>query len=170
MSARWAMFVIGMWLAGTIIVSVVATQNFRTVDRLMMQSAHPQFLSIVERVEKPAARDFLRYLSSELNRLYFRLWNLSQLLLGLVLLWLTWQAPFRVRIAVSLMLAIVVVMLAWLVPQITAVGRGLDFVPRDPPPPALRRFWMLHGAYTGLEMLKLAIGAVAAVWIGRSQS
>jgi hypothetical protein len=48
------------------------------------------------------------------------------------------------------------------------VGRSLDFVPRNPPPPALRRFWILHGVYTFLEGCKLVVGGViVAVWIGR---
>jgi hypothetical protein len=66
------------------------------------------------------------------------------------------------------MLAISLLMLVWLTPQVTAVGRSLDFVPREPPPPSLRRFWILHGLYTSLELVKLLLGAVAAVWIGRA--
>lgn len=162
------MLAMGAWLAGMIIVSVVATQNFRTIDRLLAGSTNPAFVSAVERIGQPSVRDLLRYLSSELNRLYFQLWNVSQLLLGFLVLWLIWKAPAaRARLAVIAMLGIVVVMLAWLVPQITAVGRTLDFVPRDPPPPALSGFWVLHGVYTGLEMGKLAIGVLAAIWISR---
>jgi hypothetical protein len=59
-------------------------------------------------------------------------------------------------------------MTLWLQPEITAVGRGLDFVPREPAPPALSRFWVLHGAYTVLELVKLLIGVVVTVWMGRS--
>ena len=68
------------------------------------------------------------------------------------------------------MLAIVVLMLAYLTPQIVSLGRALDFVPRDPPPPGMSRFWVLHAAYTSLEMIKLLVGAVVAFWIVRSAS
>ena len=44
-------------------------------------------------------------------------------------------------------------------------GTWLDFVPRDPAPPAMRTFWMLHAAYTSLEMVKLAGGFLLAFWI-----
>jgi hypothetical protein len=37
----------------------------------------------------------------------------------------------------------------------------LDFVPRDPPPPQLGRFGMLHGAYSALDLIKLLIG----IWL-----
>jgi hypothetical protein len=62
-----------------------------------------------------------------------------------------------------------VLMTVWLQPQITSIGRSLDFVPRDPPPPAFGRFWALHGAYTALELGKLLVGIVVTVWIGRSR-
>jgi hypothetical protein len=39
-----------------------------------------------------------------------------------------------------------------------SLGRSLDFVPRDPSPPGMQRFWLLHAAYTSLEMLKLVVG------------
>jgi hypothetical protein len=66
------------------------------------------------------------------------------------------------------MLASVVLMLAYLTPAIVSLGRELDFVPRDPEPPGMRRFWLLHAAYTSLEMLKLAAGFVVVFWIARS--
>jgi hypothetical protein len=65
------------------------------------------------------------------------------------------------------MLAIVVLMLVYLTPAIVSLGRELDFVPRDPAPPGMSRFWVLHAAYTSLEMLKLAAGLLAAGLIAR---
>ena len=50
-----------------------------------------------------------------------------------------------------------VAMGAWLVSR----GRSLDFVPRDPAPQGMQRFWVLHAAYTSLEMIKLLVG----VWV-----
>ena len=63
------------------------------------------------------------------------------------------------------MLGIVVLMLAYLTPQIVSLGRSLDFVPRDPAPPGMQRFWILHAAYTSLEMLKLVVGLVVTWWM-----
>ena len=62
------------------------------------------------------------------------------------------------------MLAIVVLMLVYLTPVIVNLGRELDFVPRDPPPPGMSRFWVLHAAYTSLEMLKLVAG-LGVAWV-----
>ncbi|MGH9330051.1 MAG: hypothetical protein ACRD09_06380 [Vicinamibacterales bacterium] len=170
MKQRWAMFAIGMWIAGSLIIFVVATQNFRTIDRLLTESTNAAFSSQVSAIGQPASRDLLRYLSSELNRLYFQLWNAVQVPLGLLALWLLSGRPSaaKARWGVVGMLGIVALMAVWLQPEITSIGRSLDFVPRNPPPPALGRFWMLHGVYTVLEACKLVVGIIVAVWIGRA--
>ena len=67
------------------------------------------------------------------------------------------------------MLAIVVLMLVYLTPAIVSLGRELDFVPRDPAPPGMSRFWVLHAAYTSMEMLKLALGLLVAGLIARRE-
>ena len=65
------------------------------------------------------------------------------------------------------MLVLVALLAFWLTPQITAVGRGIDFIPRDPPPPAVATFGVLHAAYTSLELLKCAAAVGAAAWLVR---
>jgi len=178
MKLRWALVVMGMWIMGSICMSVVATENFYTIDRLLDTSPNVEFHRGVQQLGHALARDLLRYLSSELNRLYFQLWNLAQLVLGGVVLWFlaTSKAPSEMQDAqrrralwgVAAMLGVVVLMLAYLTPQIVTLGRSLDFVPRDPAPPGMQRFWILHAAYTSLEMLKLLTGIVVASWIVKS--
>jgi hypothetical protein len=168
---RLAMFALGVWLAGTILVSVVAAQNFYTIDRLLAESPNATFMSLVERIGRSEARDLLRYLSSELNRLYFQLWNVTQFVIGALVFWLLAanRSATKARWGVVAMLGLVVVVIVWLTPQIISLGRGLDFVPRDPAPPSLGRFGMFHGLYLILEALKLAIGVVVVYWITRSR-
>jgi hypothetical protein len=196
MKTRLALVAMGMWLMGSIATSVVATENFYTVDRILTASTNVQFHKDVQALGHPQTRELLRYLSSELNRLYFRIWNVAQIVLGVLVLWLiagsTKQdpayvpsvhraGPFRLRgtlrrtavalaeavgpagVGVLAMLASVVLMLAYLTPAIVSLGRELDFVPRDPAPPGMSRFWILHAAYTTLEMLKLLAG-VGVTW------
>jgi hypothetical protein len=166
----------GAWLAGTVCMSVVATENFYTIDRLLAGLPNTSFDAAVQQLGHGLARDLLRFLASELNRLYFQVWNVTQLAIGAVVLWSI--APVRLRRAsadrdrlaeadapvargVVAMLAIVVLMLVWLTPAIVSLGRSLDFVPRDPAPQGMQRFWILHAAYTSLEMIKLLVG----VWV-----
>lgn len=168
----FALFVMGAWIAGTIIVGVVASENFYTIDRLLAASANPTFMSVADRLGHVQTRDLLRYLSSELNRLYFQVWNVTQLGVGIVALWLLGadRVHARARWGVASMLAIVAVMMTWLTPQIVSAGRSLDFVPRDPAPAALGRFWVLHGIYISLEGVKLVIGVIVSVSIARRAS
>lgn len=160
MKPRAAAFCLGLWVMGTVCISVAAAQNFYTIDRLLADGGHPAFADGVDRLGTPAARDLLRYLSSELNRLFFQYWNLAQLPLGAVTLWLVLgpSTDRRVRWPAGAMLAIALVLTTVVTPPIVALGRGLDFVPRTPPPPDLATFGMLHAAYTGLEMLKAGLG------------
>jgi hypothetical protein len=173
MKRNVALVLMGAWLAGSICTSVVATENFYTIDRLLAERANPTFALVVDRIGAPQARDLLRYLSSELNRLYFRLWNLAQIALGLCVLWLTVGSTkpegvsARARSGVIVMLGVVVVMLVWLTPTIVTLGRSLDFVPREPPPPGMQRFWILHATYTSLEMLKLVVGLLVTAAIAK---
>ena len=169
MKTRWALVVMGAWTMGSICMSIVATENFYTIDRLLETTTKAEFHAAVQKLGHGPARDLLRYLSSELNRLYFQMWNIAQLALGVLALWLAGRAP-RIRWGILTMIGIVVLMLAYLTPQIVSLGRSLDFVPRDPAPAGMQRFWILHAAYTSLEMLKLVVGLVVTWWIASSRS
>ena len=141
MKLRWALVVMGMWIMGSICMSVVATENFYTIDRLLDTSANVEFHGDVQKLGHTPARDLLRYLSSELNRLYFQLWNGAQIVLGALALWLIAGASKTVKWGIAAMLATVVLMVVYLTPAIVTLGRSLDFVPRDPAPPGMSRFW-----------------------------
>jgi hypothetical protein len=167
MKLRLALVVMGMWLMGTVASSVVATENFYTVDRVLTTSGNVEFYRDVQKLGYPQTRELLRYLSSELNRLYFRIWNVTQLVLGPLVLWLVWRRTRLFGFAdwgIVAMLAIVLAMLVYLTPAIVSLGRELDFVPRNPAPPGMSRFWILHAAYTTLEMVKLLVG-LGVTWL-----
>ena len=182
---RWALVLMGAWMAGTICMSVVATENFYTVDHLLERPASSAFSGMVQKLGRAETRELLRYLSSELNRLYFQMWNVTQLVLGVLVLWLISRGQTRARgqtrtsgltpiptpaWGIVSMLAIVVSMLVYFTPAIVSLGRSLDFVPRDPSPPGLQRFWILHAAYTTLEMIKLLVGGVVTFRLARRSS
>ena len=171
MKTHAAMFCLGVWAMGTVCVSVVAMQNFYTIDRLLDGPSHPAFTAFVEDTGREDARNVLRYLSSELNRLFFQLWNVGQLGLGAAALWLLWDLPSpaaaRLRWTLVAMLAVVIVLTVGITPQILAIGRSIDFVPRDPPPPAVATFGVLHAAYTLLELAKCGAAFAAALRLAR---
>ncbi len=159
---------LGIWLAGTLLEWFIATQNFRTVDRVLSQGSQQ-----LEEQSQPLSRDRLRvlfrHLASELNRYYFAAWGWAQLVLAAALLALL--ARLRITDSVSWllvggMLALVVVLHFIVTPRLVELGRSIDFIPRDPVPPEMGRFWKLHAAFTGLDAVKLVGGIVLLVrWI-----
>jgi len=153
---------LGVWLGWTVFMWFAATRTFRTVDRVL-NSPNPQLTAAVQPLGHDAARVVLRHLASEINRTCFVAYGVAQILLGIALLLLIWRQTPRDTFAVVLvdvMLALVLILTLAITPQIIAVGRSIDFLPRNPQPAVMPRFWMLHGAFTGLDAAKLLAGLV----------
>ena len=160
---------------GTLLLAGVAAENFFRIDQLLNSPSHPSFQNDVARRPPGEARTMLRYLASELNRSYFRAWGWVQLVLGTACLSLAAMGLKQRKFTVgfSLMLASAAVMVFYITPQIVDVGRSLDFVPRQPPPPGIAAFGRLHAAYTILDIGKLLVGvwmAVALVHMRRGRT
>ena len=89
---------LGGWIAGTLILAGVATQNFRMIDRLLAGPT-PEFSSAIAPLGHDQARVVFRHLAAELNRLYFGAWGLIQLALSVAILaatphpWLMAERP-----------------------------------------------------------------------------
>ena len=164
-----AALLLGGWLLGTLLVAGVATGNFLLVDRILRASGPAQFQKDVQTLSPEEARLFLRHLSSELNRFYFRWWGWIEMLLGGTLLAVA-ALSLRDRtltFGLALMTLVALVMVFYITPEIIRVGRGLDFVPRQPPPPDLALFGRLHAAYSILDLSKLLVGIWMAVRLVR---
>jgi hypothetical protein len=167
---RFAAFLLGAWLAGCLFMDMVATQNFRSVDRLLATSS-PQ---LAERVQAmgghDAARMLLRHQVAEQNRWYFETWEQVQIGLGvaLFLVLLFGAVADRWMLFFTLvMLALVLIDHFFLTPEITRLGRAIDFVPPGTSSPERARFWLLHGSYAASELVKLGAGIVLAVLLLR---
>lgn len=139
---------------------MVVTQNFRSVDRLLAKPA-PQAAQQLEKLGPDAARMLLRHQVSEQNRWYFETWGDVEAGLGLALLLFllfgSTETNFTLLLSL-LMLLIVIVQRFALTPQMVVLGRIIDWVPMDQSSPERSRFWMLHGAYVGLEVANWALG------------
>jgi len=167
---RFAAFLVGAWLSGCLFMDMVATQNFRSVDRLLAAPSS----QMAERVQAmgghDAARMFLRHQVGEQNRWYFETWEQVQIALGVALFLVLvfgavadrWMLFFTL-----VMLAIVLIAHFFLTPEITRLGREIDFVPAGASFPGRTRFWIFHGAYSGSELIKLGVGIVLAVLLVR---
>jgi hypothetical protein len=168
---RFLCFLLGIWLAGGFFMAYFATENFRGVDRLLAQ---PNSAAAVEfkTLGPGAARALLRYQVSEQNRRYFTTWEEAQLAVGLFFFFLALfskEGKFSLALALG-MLLIVVLQRFLLTPQIVSLGREIDFIPPEVSSPTRSRFWVLHGAYSGVELLKWVLGLTLAARLCFKQS
>lgn len=160
---RLASLLVGAWLSGSLLMMMVATQNFRGVDRLLEAPSAPA--AGLLKTLGDNARPLLRYQISELNRWYFRTWERIQLVLGLLLLavlffWAEGRPPMLLLAGLSLLLTAVA---HWLLtPEIIRLGRNIDFVPATLFSEDRNRFWGFHTTYSVIEAVKLAMGATLA--------
>ncbi|MCL5005714.1 MAG: DUF4149 domain-containing protein [Acidobacteria bacterium] len=157
--------ILSLWVGWTLFMWFAATRSFRTADRVL-NSPPPEFRRIVQSLGPEHTRGVLRYLASEINRTYFRAYGWGQIVLGSVLLALVWlktpRDSFTLVVSAS-MLFIVLVLTLGVMPQIIALGRNIDFLPRTPAPPDYQRFWKLHAIFTGLDGVKLLAGIALLV-------
>jgi hypothetical protein len=146
---------LGLWLAGGLFMAWVATQNFRSVDRLLSHENPTATIRL-----KPFgadARAILRFQAAEQNRWYFRKWETIQLLAGFaffVLMLFGSREDKFILLGVLVLLALVALQRFLLTPEVTALGRMIDFLPSDQPSPERNRFWVTHTAYSGVEVGK----------------
>jgi hypothetical protein len=164
---RISTLLLGAWIGGCVFMDMVATQNFRSVDRLL---ASPP-ANVAQRVQAigghDPARAFLRYQASELNRQYFTAWENTQIVLGLLIIGTLWATGYRDRVTLwlpSLMLAVTLLMHFVLTPEITRLGRAMDFAPAGQPTSSTQ-FWVFHGIYSALELIKLGWGVALGIWL-----
>ena len=110
------------------------------------------------RLKLQAAQQYV----SQLRSLGLRQIGVGDLRLRLMLWYEARRATLGVVLA-SVMLGLVVILTLVVQPMIVSLGRSIDFVPRNPAPPQMARFWMLHGAFTGLDGVKLLAGLTLLV-------
>ncbi len=157
-----------MYQGNSILMWSVAAGSFSTVDRVL-RTSNPQFTEATRRMDQDKTRVALRYLASEINRTCFRAYGLGQIVLGALLLFLLLRQTPKDPTALVIggaMLGLVLGLSLIITPEMAALGRTLDFAPRNPPPAEMPRFRMLHAAFTGLDGVKLLAGVALLVrWV-----
>lgn len=156
---RFTAFLMGIWLGASILADVAVTQNFQTVDRFLDKPGDVATSVELNQIGRERERALLRRNAAEENAWIFINWERAEIALGLLvaMVLLFGDNPGKLPVSICLaMLLIVAVQHFYLTPQIVDFGRTVDNLPVTDP--QSRRFWMLHGIYTSLELVKLALG------------
>ena len=126
----------------------VAAESLSSVDRLL---ARPQPVAMAQfkALGRVDARLLLRY-QVIMGGLFF-----------FFVLFATSENKFALSV-VLVMIAAVLVQRFLLTPGMTSLGRMIDFVPPDAPSGERTQFWVLHGWYWEMEVVKWALGLALA--------
>lgn len=158
------LFLLGAWSCGTVFMWQTAIQNF-SVAESVASSGHEGLEAVAGGLAPDSLRTVVRHQASEVNRLFFSGWAWVQLGLAALSLAFAWASRCgRTLVAlVGAMLLITLFLAAYVVPETVRLGRMMDFAADGSLPQIEGTFWTLHHAYTSVDMLKFAIGLVAAV-------
>ena len=167
---------LGLWLGAGIFADFAVVQNFATVDRFLAAPGNALAAAELGKIGRDRERVLLRRNAGEENNFIFENWERAELVIGIVLLGLLAFGGRPDNLMLCLALAMLIVVAAqhfFLSPQVTDLGRRIaDLPPKDP---LNSTFWMYHGIYSGVEILKLLLGACLALrlwlesveWYGR---
>jgi hypothetical protein len=162
---RLATLLLGAWLAGSLFMTWVAIGNFQSVESVLKsQSAKVQ--REINDIGLARSRALLRHHASEQNRHYFYNWEITELVLAVVLLLVVLFATNGNKFILGLsawMLLLTVVMHFAITPQVTEIGRALDFTSIDEMPAERAVFWNYHKSYSTLAVVKIISGIVLGV-------
>jgi hypothetical protein len=156
---RLSALLLGAWLGASILTDVAVTQNFQTVDRFLQSPGNPDTSAQLNAIGSARERVILRRNAGEENNWIFLNWERVEFAIGggLFLLLLVGDKPQKMMLALSLvLLAIVAVEHFLLTPWITDLGRIVDNLPATGP--QYKKFWILHGFYSGLDIAKMLVG------------
>lgn len=157
---------LGVWLGASVLADVSVTQNFQAVDRFLASSG-------VDQASQATQRVLMRRNAADENAVIFLNWETAELVLGGVVLLLSLRAGRqRMELAgIILLVAIVAAEHFFLTPRIISLGASVDALAAGDP--QYRAFWMLHGSYSGLDILKMIVVfglAARGVWTTRQRN
>lgn len=147
---------------------IAVTQNFQTVDRFLLNPGTPAAAAEIRELGRDRVRALLRRNAGEENNFLLENGERAQLALAVLVLAFIVRDPEAGKAGLGIALGLLIVLVIqhfFLSPQVAELGRRIELLPASDP--LVKHFWMLHGFYSGLEILKLLAGAVLAVSLCR---
>lgn len=154
---------LGAWLGASIVADVAVTQNFQAVDRFLANPGNAATEAQLNTIGRAPERVILRRNAAEENNWIFLNWERVEIAIAVALLALLLAGGTRGILSGGAVLLIVLLAVEhfFLTPEITSLGRVVDNLQASDP--QYKTFWMLHGFYSGLDILKmLVVGALGA--------
>jgi hypothetical protein len=156
-SRRLAVFLLGIWFGGILMMGVAAPASFRTVERVMAERQEI-VATAVEKIGPVTTRDVLRYQIAEANRMMFSIWGWAQAALAASLLILLVFLSNAGRLSIScavLMAALAALSNFVLIPRIVELGRS-----NLKGAGSAERFELMHSGFSAFQAAILVIGLI----------
>jgi hypothetical protein len=171
-SRRFACLLLGMWLAGGLLMTWLSHENTRAAERLLVQ-ADPAATLRMKVLGFSETSMLMRYEAAELTRSEVEVWEDVQLILGafffLFLLFGTAEGKFPLAVGLVLLLC-VIGQRCFVSPVIASYGRVTDFADAAASSGYRAKLLVMQGGYLAIEITK-SVGMVvlAALLIGRGR-
>lgn len=166
-----ALLTLGFWIGVAVLGDIAVTQNFQTVDRFLANPGTPAAAVAIGQMGPAPVRALLRRNAGEENNYLFANIELAEMTLcaiGAVLLARAGELPRSRNVGLGAVLTVVLAQHFWLTPRIAELGRTIDGLPASNA--LVSTFWTLHGVYSGLELLKLAVLIGLSLWLALTPS
>jgi hypothetical protein len=157
---------LGVWIAGCLMIDFTALQNLRLAGQ-MINSAMPAASEIMQNAGREQMGQLLHHFAAEQYRYYFSLWGFVQLAGVLLLSGLLYFAAEKRIMPQILCLAIFVLVIFQLAinPELTYRGREADFPPGSLTLGTQARVLGLTEIWVGVEIAKVIVGGVLAAFL-----
>ena len=171
-SRRFACLLLGMWLAGGLVVTWLVNENSHAVDRLLA-TADPAATVRIKVLGPAETTTLLRYEAADLSRHEMGLWQAAQLLLGFFFLFflLFGTGEGKSSLALAAILILLVLAQRFLIwPEVVSLGKLTDFLEPGPGSDYRTRLLVMESSFFGVEIAKwVVIVVLAAILIGRGR-
>src|SRR5947209_20514836 len=81
---RFAAFILGFWIAGSILISYITVRNQTGIDRALTTSS-AGVAQVIDKLGMETSRMFLHFNAAEENEEYFTTWEIVQFILAILL-------------------------------------------------------------------------------------
>ena len=172
LSRRIATFLLGAWIGCSILILVIVLQNPSSAGFVVSaptESARP----LIDKLGPADAQTLLRHFANEQSRAYLGNWELTQMVLTLVMLVALifsgqrWALPVLLTLV---MFGLVMFEHFGIAPDLLFYGRQADFVRPEASFSLDSQIWTLTRAYGVMEAIKLLCGGVMASYFFVAQS
>jgi len=156
---RLCVLLLGAWFGASVVADVAVTQNFQAVDRFLASPGSDATSTQLDSIGRDRERAILRRNAAEENNWIFINWERAEFVLGAALLavLITGHAQPRKLLLIggAGLFAIVAAEHLLLTPRIVEMGRFVEDLPKTDD--RYKTFWIFHGFYSGLDILKMVV-------------